>query len=130
MRIGMVRPHSWEVPGGVQEHVKDLTEALLGLGHEVAVITPADDDTPLPDYVVPAGRAIPVPYNGSVARLAFGFLSAARVRRWVKEGGFDVPHAHEPAAPRPSLLACWVADGPIATTAHTANRPSPATAAL
>ena len=76
----MVCPYTWEVPGGVQEHVKDLAEALIGLGHEVSVITPADDDTPLPDYEVPAGRAIPVPYNGSVARLAFGFVSAARTR--------------------------------------------------
>jgi len=117
----MVCPYTWDVPGGVQEHIKELTEALIGLGHEVSVISPADDDTPLPGYVVPAGRAVPVPYNGSVARLAFGFLSAARVRRWVKEGGFDVLHVHEPAAPSLSLLACWVADGPIVATFHTAN---------
>ena len=93
----------------------------MGLGHEVSVISPADDDTPLPDYVVSAGRAVPVPYNGSVARLAFGFLSASRVRRWVKEGAFDVLHVHEPAAPSLSLLACWVADGPIVATVHTAT---------
>jgi phosphatidyl-myo-inositol alpha-mannosyltransferase len=117
----MVCPYTWDVPGGVQEHVKDLSEALIGLGHDVSVISPADDDTPLPGYVVPGGRAIPVPYNGSVARLAFGFMSAARVRRWVKEGGFDVLHVHEPAAPSLSLLACWVADGPIVATVHTAN---------
>jgi phosphatidyl-myo-inositol alpha-mannosyltransferase len=121
VKIGMVCPYTWDVPGGVQEHVQDLSEALIGLGHEVSVISPADDDTPLPGYVVPAGRAIPVPYNGSVARLAFGFVSAARVRRWVKEGGFDVLHVHEPAAPSLSLLACWVADGPIVATVHTAN---------
>jgi phosphatidyl-myo-inositol alpha-mannosyltransferase len=120
MRIGLVCPYTWDVPGGVQQHIRDLSEALLGLGHEVSVISPADDDTPLPDYVVPAGRAVPVPYNGSVARLSFGFLSAARVRRWVKEGGFDVLHVHEPAAPSLSLLACWVADGPIVATVHTA----------
>jgi phosphatidyl-myo-inositol alpha-mannosyltransferase len=120
MRIGIVCPYTWDVPGGVQQHIRDLSEALIGLGHVVSVISPADDDTPLPDYVVPAGRAVPVPYNGSVARLAFGFLSAARVRRWVKEGNFDVLHVHEPAAPSLSLLACWVADGPIVATVHTA----------
>ena len=120
MRIGLVCPYTWAVPGGVQQHIRDLAEALLGLGHEVSVISPADDDTPLPDYVVPAGRAVPVPYNGSVARLSFGFLSAARVRRWVKEGNFHVLHVHEPAAPSLSLLACWVADGPIVATVHTA----------
>jgi phosphatidylinositol alpha-mannosyltransferase len=38
----------------------------------------------------------------------------------VKEGGFDVLHVHEPAAPSLSLLACWVAEGPIVATVHTA----------
>jgi phosphatidylinositol alpha-mannosyltransferase len=120
VKIGLVCPYTWDVPGGVQEHIMGLAEALIDLGHQVSVISPADDDAPLPGYVVPAGRAVPVPYNGSVARLAFGFLSASRVRRWLKEGGFDVLHVHEPAAPSLSLLACWVADGPIVATVHTA----------
>ena len=121
MRVGIACPYTWDVPGGVQEHIRDLAEALIDLGHQVSVISPADDDTPLPGYVVPAGRAVPVPYNGSVGRLAFGFLSASRVRRWVRDGGFDVLHVHEPTAPSLSLLACWVADGPIVATFHTAN---------
>jgi phosphatidylinositol alpha-mannosyltransferase len=121
VRVGIVCPYTWAVPGGVQQHIRDLAEALIGLGHEVSVISPADDDTPLPAYVVPAGRAVPVPYNGSVARLAFGFRSASRVRRWYKDGNFDVLHVHEPAAPSLSLLACWVADGPIVATVHTAT---------
>ncbi|NVI90289.1 glycosyltransferase family 4 protein [Actinomadura sp. BRA 177] len=118
MRIGIVCPYTWNVPGGVQQHIGDLAEALIGLGHDVSVITPADDDAELPHYVVSAGRAVPVPYNGSVARLAFGFLSAGRVRRWIHEGGFDVLHVHEPAAPSLGLLACWAADGPIVGTFH------------
>jgi phosphatidylinositol alpha-mannosyltransferase len=121
MRIGLVCPYTWNVPGGVRTHIGDLAEALIGLGHQVSVISPADDDAPLPSYVVPAGRAVPVPYNGSVARLSFGFLSASRVRRWVRDGDFDVLHVHEPAAPSLSLLACWVATGPIVATMHTAN---------
>jgi phosphatidylinositol alpha-mannosyltransferase len=108
------------VPGGVQQHIRDLAEALIGLGHDVSVIAPADDDRPLPAYVVPAGKAMPVPYNGSVARLAFGPLSVSRVRRWVRDGDFDVLHVHEPAVPSLSLLACWVASGPIVATVHTA----------
>ena len=118
MRIGIVCPYTWDVPGGVQSHVRDLTEALLASGHEVSVIAPADDDAPLPPYVVSAGRAVPVPYNGSVARLSFGFLSAARVRRWIREGRFDVLHVHEPASPSLGVLACWAADGPIVATFH------------
>jgi phosphatidylinositol alpha-mannosyltransferase len=121
MRIGLVCPYTWNVPGGVQSHIRDLAEALIDLGHEVSVISPADDDAPLPGYVVSAGRAVPVPYNGSVARLSFGFVAASRVRRWVRDGDFDVLHVHEPAAPSLSLLACWVATGPIVATVHTAN---------
>jgi len=124
MRIGIVCPYSWDVPGGVQQHIRDLAEALIELGHDVSVIAPADDDKPLPDYVVAAGKAVPVPYNGSVARLAFGPLSVSRVRRWVKEGNFDVLHVHEPTVPSLSLLACWVASGPIVATVHTAMRRS------
>ena len=121
MRVGLVCPYSWDVPGGVQEHIRNLAEALIDLGHEVSVISPADDDDALPDYVVPTGRAVAVPYNGSVTRLAFGPLSANRVRKWVRDGNFDVLHVHEPAAPSLSLLACWVADGPIVATMHGAN---------
>lgn len=121
MRVGIVCPYSWDVPGGVQFHVRDLAEVLTVRGHEVSVLAPADDDTPLPPYVVPAGRAVPVPYNGSVARVNFGPISAARVRRWLREGGFDVLHIHEPATPSLSLLACWAATGAIVATFHTAN---------
>ncbi len=121
MKIGVVCPYSWDVPGGVQEHIRDLAEALIDLGHTVSVISPADDDAVLPGYVVPAGRAVAVPYNGSVARLSFGPLSANRVRRWIKDGNFDVLHVHEPAAPSLSLIACWVFDGPIVATLHGAN---------
>ncbi|PWI42067.1 glycosyltransferase family 4 protein [Streptomyces sp. ICBB 8177] len=121
MRIGIVCPYSWDVPGGVQFHIRDLAEHLIRRGHEVSVLAPADDDTPLPDYVVSAGRAVPVPYNGSVARLNFGFLSAARVRRWLHDGRFDVIHIHEPASPSLGLLSCWAAQGPIVATFHTSN---------
>ncbi|MFR9674092.1 glycosyltransferase family 4 protein [Streptomyces sp. TR02-1] len=121
MRIGIVCPYSWDVPGGVQFHVRDLAEHLLRRGHRVSVLAPSDDETALPPYVVSAGRAVPVPYNGSVARLNFGFLSAARVRRWVNDGDFDVLHIHEPATPSLALLTCWAAQGPIVATFHTSN---------
>jgi phosphatidyl-myo-inositol alpha-mannosyltransferase len=121
MRIGIVCPYSWDVPGGVQFHIRDLAAHLIARGHEVSVLAPSDEDTALPPYVVSAGRAVPVPYNGSVARLNFGFLSAARVRRWVHDGGFDVLHIHEPATPSLALLTCWAAQGPIVATFHTSN---------
>ncbi|RAO09473.1 glycosyltransferase family 4 protein [Micromonospora noduli] len=120
MRIGIVCPYSFDVPGGVQNHVMDLAEALIALGHEVSVLAPADEDSPLPEYVVSAGRAVPLPYNGSVARIAFGPVSTARVRRWITNGDFDVLHVHEPLTLSLSLLAVLSARGPVVATFHTA----------
>jgi phosphatidylinositol alpha-mannosyltransferase len=121
MRIGLVCPYSLDVPGGVQNHVKDLAEALIGLGHDVSVLAPSEQGTDLPSYVVPAGGAVPVPYNGSVARVSFGPVVAGRVRRWLRDGAFDVIHLHEPASPSLSLLALWSADCPVVATFHTSN---------
>jgi phosphatidylinositol alpha-mannosyltransferase len=118
LRIGLVCPYTWDVPGGVQAHVRDLAVALIEMGHEVDVCTPVDDDTDLPPYVTSMGRAVPVPYNGSVARLSFGPVSAARVRRWLRNGSFDVLHIHEPFAPSVSVLALWSARGPVVATFH------------
>jgi phosphatidyl-myo-inositol alpha-mannosyltransferase len=129
LRVGLVCPYSWDFPGGVKTHVHDLAEALIARGHDVSVLAPADDDDGLPHYVVPAGRAVPIPYNGSVARLAFGPLSARRVRRWIAEHDFDVLHVHEPAAPSVSIIACWAAVGPMVGTFHTSNPRSRAMAA-
>ena len=120
MRIGIVCPYSLDIPGGVQNHVKDLAEALIALGHHVSVLAPSESDD-LPAYVVPAGRAVAVPYNGAVARMSFGPVAAARVRRWLHEGRFDVLHLHEPATPSLSLLALWAADCPVVATYHSSN---------
>ena len=122
MRVGIVCPYSWDIPGGVQAHVRDLAEELISLGHQVSVLAPGDDEMPdLPPYVVIAGKAVPIPYNGSVARLQFGLVSAGRVRRWLRDGDFDVVHVHEPAPPSLSLLTCMIHDGPLVATFHMAT---------
>jgi phosphatidyl-myo-inositol alpha-mannosyltransferase len=120
VKVGMVCPYSWDMPGGVQVHIRDLAEELMRRGHSVSVLAAADDDTPVPPYVVSAGRAVPIHYNGSVARLTFGPLSASRVRRWLADGRFDVIHVHEPASPSLGLLAVWWADMPVVATFHQA----------
>ena len=121
MKVGLVCPYSFDIPGGVQGHVEDLARRLILLGHEVSVLAPGDDDGKFPDFVVPAGRSVGIPYNGSVARLSFGPVSYSRVRRWMRAGRFDVLHLHEPVAPSLSMLALIVAEGPIVATFHTAN---------
>jgi phosphatidyl-myo-inositol alpha-mannosyltransferase len=124
MRIGMVCPYSFDVPGGVQSHVVELAQVLIERGHRVSVLAPASDNTPLPDFVVSAGRAVAIPYNGSVARLSFGPTAYTRLRRWIAEGDFDVLHIHEPNAPSLSMLALKVAEGPIVATFHTSTTKS------
>ena len=124
MRIGMVCPYSLDVPGGVQSHVLQLAEVMLARGHEVSVLAPSSPDIPLPDYVVSAGRAIPIPYNGSVSRLQFSPAVHGKVRRWLSDGDFDVLHLHEPNAPSLSMWALRVAEGPIVATFHTSTTKS------
>ncbi|WP_460543397.1 glycosyltransferase family 4 protein [Glycomyces halotolerans] len=120
MRIGIVSPYSFDVPGGVQFHIRDLAETLIGAGHDVSVLAPASETADLPDFVVSGGKAVAVPYNGSIARLAFGPRSAARVRRWCIDGDFDVVHVHEPLTPSLSCLAVLTAKCPVVATFHTA----------
>ncbi|WP_227981670.1 glycosyltransferase family 4 protein [Nocardia spumae] len=121
MRIGMVCPYSFDVPGGVQSHVVELAQVLIERGHRVSVLAPASDDTELPEFVVSAGKAVAIPYNGSVARLSFGPTAYTRLRRWIADNDFEVLHVHEPNAPSISMLALKVAEGPIVATFHTST---------
>ena len=124
MRIGMVCPYSFDVPGGVQSHVLQLAEVMRARGQNVSVLAPSSPHVSLPDYVVSAGRAVPIPYNGSVARLQFSPAVHGRVRRWLADGDFDVLHLHEPNAPSLSMWALRVAEGPIVATFHTSTTKS------
>ena len=116
MKVGLVCPYAWDVPGGVRSHVADLAVALGDHGHEVSVLAPVDEPADLPAYVVDGGRPISVRYNGSVARLSIGVRATRRVRNWVREGDFDIVHVHEPMAPSLSMLALWASRGPLVAT--------------
>ena len=56
------------------------------------VVAPSEAKSPIPDYLTPTGSAISIPYNGSIARLAFGPRVNREVRAWLRGGGFDVVH--------------------------------------
>ncbi|MET0456659.1 MAG: glycosyltransferase family 4 protein [Mycobacterium sp.] len=124
MRIGMVCPYSFDVPGGVQVHVLQLAEVMRSYGHYVSVLAPSSPAAKLPDYVVSGGKAVPIPYNGSVARLRFGPATHRKVKKWLLDGDFDVLHLHEPNAPSLSMLALMIATGPIVATFHTSTTKS------
>jgi phosphatidyl-myo-inositol alpha-mannosyltransferase len=121
VRIGIVCPYSFDAPGGVQAHILDLAEVLIGLGHHVEVLGPAAEKTPVPDYVTRGGRSVPIRYNGSVARLSFGPAVRAKIREFITRGRFDVLHIHEPNSPSYSMAALWMAKGPVVATYHASS---------
>ncbi|MFT0848461.1 glycosyltransferase family 4 protein [Actinomycetaceae bacterium L2_0104] len=120
MRIGIACPYSWDVPGGVGFHIRDLAEELIRRGHHVGVIAPAENLAEAPDYLTSTGSAISIPYNGSYANLSFGPRVNRDVRAWLREGRFDVVHVHEPCVPSVSMLVLMNAECPVVSTFHTA----------
>ena len=120
MKVGIVCPYDWSVPGGVQAHIHDLALELMSRGHEVNVLAPVSGDDTLPSFVTNGGKPLALAYNGSVARIRFSIPAARRVRRWIRDNKFDVLHVHEPLSPSLSALACWAANGPVVGTFHSA----------
>lgn len=118
MRVGLVCPYSFDEPGGVQAHVLELAAQLRAMGHSSEVLGPALEDISLPEWVTRGGPAVPVPYNGSVARLSFGPRVRRTTKQFIERGDFDVLHVHEPNSPSYSMLATRMATGPIVATYH------------
>ncbi|MDK8807559.1 glycosyltransferase family 4 protein [Corynebacterium striatum] len=118
MRIGIVCPYSFDEPGGVQAHILDLATVFIEQGHHVEVLGPAAPETQLPSFVMKGGRAIPITYNGSVARLSVGPQVKRNVKKFIERGNFDVLHIHEPNSPSYSMVALAQAKGPIVATYH------------
>lgn len=103
MRIGLISPYFWTVPGGVNNHVMSLVRHLERGGNEVYVIAPAGDlrrsQTSIPSNFICAGRSIPVPANGSVAHVSPDFFMLGKMNRILEPLHLDVVHVHEPTIP-------------------------------
>jgi len=115
VRVGLVCPYSWSVPGGVQSHVAGLGAALQALSVETEILAPEGGDVPL-------GRGLPIPSNGSVQRVALSPATVARTARAVRRRGYDVVHLHEPMLPAVCLTAVAAARVPIVATFHMYRR--------
>lgn len=98
MKVALVSPYDWLIPGGVNQHVDQLARQLVARGHEARILAPANgyvDDS----RVIVAGTPVPVPVSGSQARIAFDPRLGRQVKRVLKEEQFDVVHVHEPLMP-------------------------------
>lgn len=131
MRVGLVSPYSWTVPGGVNHHVAHLAEELKERGHEPWIIAPVGAVTPsrravdsrrqaMAERFIPMGQAVPIPSNGSVAYVLVSPKVFGRMDRALRYGRFDVLHVHEPCTPWVAALAVAMATCPVVGTFHAA----------
>ena len=119
MKIGIVNPYSWDVPGGVGFHIRDLALKLRSRGHDVQVLTPSTSED-LPEWITSAGSSVSIPFNGSVANISIKPKALARTRRWLADNDFDVVHVHEPVVPSVSMAAAMLSSAPLVGTFHAA----------
>lgn len=132
MKIGIVVPFSWSFWGGVLEHAHQQALALDELGHDVRIVcgndppgqftrvlhprTGSHDDPP--PYVLPIGRSVIVPANGSLPNIILSPRAFFRIRRVLERERFDVLHLHEPMTPIPCVATLALARTPIVATFH------------
>lgn len=107
MRIGMIAPYDWNYPGGVREHVRHLTAEFMKMGQEVHILAPASrmEDPLAEGNISNMGGTVPLPINGSIARISLHPLLGSTVRQVLQREQFDVMHFHEPLLPGFSWLA-------------------------
>jgi phosphatidylinositol alpha-mannosyltransferase len=132
MKIGIVVPFSWSYWGGVVEHAEHQAAALRRRGHDVKILMGNDPPGkftrflhprsgrhgPLPDGIIPVGRSVVVPANGSLPNIILSPSTVGRIRRVLAEERFDVLHLHEPMTPAICTATLAIAQCPIVATHH------------
>jgi len=101
MKIGLVSAYDYAHPGGVTEHVRHLAAGLRRRGHDVTVFAPCSDKelAARDSDFIRVGRPFPIPMHGSVARITVSLHLTNKIKHYVRDGGFDVLHYHEPLMP-------------------------------
>ena len=105
MKIGLVTPYVYPLPGGVNEHVRYLYEGLIERGHDVRIISSTHGlQRGNEGDVIRVGRGFSVPSNGSVGTLTVSPRYLSQIRALLAREQFDVLHFHEPFVPLLSLF--------------------------
>jgi phosphatidyl-myo-inositol alpha-mannosyltransferase len=132
VKIGIVVPYSWSFWGAVVEHAELQSEALRRRGHEVLTIMGNDPpgqftrtlhprhgrDGPPPPDVIPIGRSVIVPANGTLPNIILSPRSVFRMRAALERQRFDLVHLHEPMTPTPCIATLATYTGPMVGTFH------------
>jgi phosphatidyl-myo-inositol alpha-mannosyltransferase len=132
VKIGIVVPFSWSFWGAVVEHAESQAAALEELGHDVRLIIGNDPpgqftralhprvgrhDEP-PANVIPVGRSVIVPANGSLPNIVLSPRTYLRIQRALERERFDVLHLHEPMTPAICTATLVMARCPLVATFH------------
>ncbi len=132
MKVGIVVPYSWSFWGAVVEHAELQAAALQRLGLDVRLVMGNDPpgsftrvlhprlgrhDQPPPE-VIPIGRSVIVPANGSLPNIILSPRSVWRIRRVLERERFDLVHIHEPMTPTPGTATMALARCPMVATFH------------
>jgi phosphatidylinositol alpha-mannosyltransferase len=132
VKIGIVVPFSWSFWGAVVEHAESQAAALEARGHEVRLVMANDPPGQFtralhprvgrhgdpPASVIPVGRSVIVPANGSLPNICLSPRSIVRIRRTLERERFDVLHLHEPMTPTICTAVLVFATCPLVTTHH------------
>lgn len=100
MRIAMVSPYDFAVPGGVNNHIVHLARSLESRGHRVHIIAPASDGRASAEgFINASASVIAFPFAGSIARITLSPRLYRRIKGILQSGAYDVLHLHEPLTP-------------------------------
>lgn len=120
MRIALVSPYDWSVPGGVNRHIQNLAENFIRQGHEPEIIAPSSkplDESSHHTRVI-GESVIGLPASGSVANVCLSYDLGPRVKRLLKRETYDIIHAHEPFMPLLPFQFLRYAESPVVATFH------------
>src|SRR5512140_3517866 len=105
MKIGLVTPYVYPLPGGVTQHVQHLYENLRLRGHDVRIITSSHGlQRASEGDVIRIGKGFSVPSNGSVGTITISPRYISQVRDVLEREELDVLHFHDPFVPFLSLV--------------------------
>ena len=104
MKIGLVTPYIYPLPGGVNAHVQFLYENLVVRGHDVRIISSTHGPQKSTEGdIIRLGYGWSVPTNGSVGTLTVSHRYGELVQEMLDREQFDLLHFHEPFVPFLSL---------------------------
>jgi len=120
MRIALVSPYDWSVPGGVNRHVSSLALNFLRKGHEPEIIAPSSKPlAPGTHHVRVIGESvIGLPASGSVANVCLSYDMGPKVNRLFKREKYDIVHVHEPFMPLLPFQFLRYSNAPNVATFH------------